>query len=514
MTTTTVMTTTVTMADGPGRQPGAPMSDRPTVYQPIAGKPASARGTRVPARVQIMGWLVLVMTAGLATVVLLVAEFEYRAIDRRVNSGLEQDVEEFRRVAQMGRDPATDQLLTDPYQLFERHLAGQYPDRAEVLLGVVTEAGGLKTVRQSDQGLDHVAFDDALLREIVNPPQATGTVQTEGGELRWLRVDVLPPSGSGQPQAWFVSGYFVDVAKADANDTVRTLLAISAVALVLAAGVSWVVAGQILAPVNTVRRAAAELTEQDLTHRIPVHGRDDIAALAEQFNAMLDRLESAFATRRQFLDDAGHELRTPITIIRGHLEVMGDDPAERAEVVRLCTDELDRMARIVDDLLLLAKAEQPDFLRPEWTSVPELTSDIDAKVRAIAPRSWVLESLGEGEVWIDGQRVTQAVVQLAQNAVQHTKDGAVIRIGSAVHNGSVSFWVTDTGPGVSHEDAPRIFDRFVRGASGARDGSGAGLGLAIVKAIAEAHHGQARVVSQPGQGATFGLELPAGGARG
>ncbi|MEU6647473.1 ATP-binding protein [Saccharomonospora sp. NPDC046836] len=485
------------------------MTTATTVELRPAG-PVPASGTRVPARVQIMGWLVLVMAAGLATVILLVSEFEHRAIDRRVNSGLEQEAAEFRLLASRGHDPATNQPLTDPYELFVRHLSGQYPQRAEVLLGVVAEGTTLRSVDQRDRALSDVRLDDTLLRGIVSAPEATGTVQTPGGELRWLRVDVLPPTGGSTPQAWFVSGFFMDVATADVDDTIRTLVAISAVALVLGAGVSWVVAGQILAPVNTVRRAAAALTEQDLTHRIPVHGRDDIAALAEQFNAMLDRLESAFATRRQFLDDAGHELRTPITIIRGHLEVMGDDPAERAEVVRLCTDELDRMARIVDDLLLLAKAEQPDFLRPEWTSVPELTSDVDAKARAIAPRMWQLEAVGEGEVFVDPQRVTQAVLQLAQNAVQHTTDGAVIRLGSAVHADSVSFWVTDSGPGVPSSDAARIFDRFVRGAAGARDGTGAGLGLAIVKAIAEAHYGQARVLSVPGRGATFGIEIPSG----
>ncbi|PXY19508.1 sensor histidine kinase [Prauserella muralis] len=467
-----------------------------------AEQPAG-RGTRVPARVRIMGWLVLVMTGGLATVVLLVATFEYRAIERRVNSGLEQDAGEFRRFAGFGAGPAA--------ALFDQHLRSQYPDRAEVMLGITPEGPGYRSLRQGDQALAHVPLGDALLRAIVTSPATTGTVDTEGGELRWLRVDVLPETGGTQPSGWFVSGYFLDEVRADAAATVRTLVVISAIALVLAAGVSWLVAGQILAPVNTVRRTAARLTEHDLTHRIPVHGRDDIAALARQFNAMLDRLESAFATRRQFLDDAGHELRTPITIIRGHLEVMGDDPAERAEVVRLCTDELDRMARIVDDLLLLAKAEQPDFLRPEWTSVPELTSDIDAKVRALAPREWLLELVGEGEAWLDGQRVTQAMVQLAQNAVQHTAEGAPIRIGSVFSDGTVSFWVTDSGPGVSTEDIERIFGRFVRGEAGARDGAGAGLGLAIVKAIAEAHHGTVRVLSEPGQGATFGLELPARG---
>ncbi|TWH20068.1 sensor histidine kinase [Prauserella rugosa] len=472
------------------------------------------RGTRIPARVQIMGWLVLVMTAGLATVVLLVAEFEYRAIDERVNSGLAQDAQEFRRFADAGTDPATGQAVADPYDLFFRHLSSQYPDRAEIMLGIEeTAGGGLDAVQQSDEALRDVTFDDPLLRRIVEAPRTTGTVETPAGELRWLRVDVLPREGGSEPNAWFVSGYVIDEARSDAADTVRTLVIISAIALVLAAGVSWVVAGQILAPVNTVRKAAARLTEADLTRRIRVEGRDDVAALADQFNAMLDRLERAFATRRQFLDDAGHELRTPITIVRGHLELMGDDPAERAEVVRLCTDELDRMARIVDDLLLLAKAEQPDFVRPEWTSVPELTSDIDAKVRAIAPRSWTLEAIGEGEAYVDAQRVTQAVVQLAQNAVQHTEDGASIRIGSSVDERSVSFWVTDTGPGLAPGDEERIFDRFVRGEAGARGGTGAGLGLAIVKAIAVAHHGDVRVLSAPGHGATFGFELPLRGGQ-
>lgn len=466
------------------------------------------RGTRIPARLQITGWLAAVMAAGMATVVLLVAEFEYRAIDDRVNAALSQDAEEFRRFAEAGLDPATGRAVTDPGDLFYRHLSSQYPDDAEIMLGVQDTATGIESIRQADETFQDVRLPDGLLRDIVSRGQVTGTVTTPAGELRWLRVDVLPREGGTEADAWFVSGYFVDELRTEAGTTVRTLIVVSAVALVLAAGVSWLVAGQILAPVNTVRKAAGRLTEADLTRRIRIEGRDDVAALAEQFNAMLDRLEQAFDTRRQFLDDAGHELRTPITIVRGNLELMGDDPAERAEVVRLCTDELDRMARIVDDLLLLAKAEQPDFAHPEWTSVPELTSDIDAKVRAIAPRAWTLETVGEGEARVDSQRVTQAMVQLAQNAVQHTTVGATIRIGSAVGPQSVSFWVTDTGPGLAAGDEVRIFDRFVRGGAGARDGTGAGLGLAIVKAIADAHHGRVRVMSTPGEGATFGFELP------
>lgn len=467
---------------------------------------AEPRGTRVPARVRIMGWLALVMTAGLATVVLLVAEFEYTAVDNRVNRALEKDAEEFQLFA-------SSSATQDPATLFHRHLSTQYTHDGEVLLGLVETGPNLDVIKQVDQSVASIPVDQALLREIVAGQANTGSVDTQGGELRWVRVAVLPhdpgqPQGAVQPPAWFVTGYFVQPLRTVADDSVRTLIGVSGLALALAAGVSWLVAGQILAPVRSVRLAAAELTEDDLTHRIPVHGRDDIAALAEQFNAMLDRLEIAFGTRRQFLDDAGHELRTPITIIRGHLEVMGDDPAERAEVVRLCTDELDRMARIVDDLLVLAKAEQPDFLHPELVSVPDLTSDIEAKARAIADRKWVLEAMGEGEAWVDPQRVTQAVLQLAQNAAQHTADGDTIRIGSSMTEGSVSFWVTDHGPGVSPEDASRIFERFARGAAGASRRAGAGLGLAIVKAIAEAHHGEVRLLSARGTATTFGIELP------
>lgn len=293
-----------------------------------------------------------------------------------------------------------------------------------------------------------------------------------------------------------------------ADKTFWTLLALSGVALLMTTGIGWAVAGRILAPVRLVRTTAAELTEQDLTRRIPVEGRDDIAALAETFNAMLDRLERAFAAQRVFVDDAGHELRTPITIVRGHLELMGDDPADREETVRLVTDELDRMSRIVEDLLLLAGAERPDFVRPEPVQLAELTADVFVKVRTLGDREWQLDGVADLEVRLDEQRMTQAMVQLAQNAVQHTVPGQRIRIGSRAEADRVELYVADHGPGIPPEDAEVIFERFRRGTSrrGTRT-SGAGLGLAIVRAIAEGHHGRVELRRTEGGGATFVLTL-------
>lgn len=287
----------------------------------------------------------------------------------------------------------------------------------------------------------------------------------------------------------------------------RVLLAISGVALLMTTGIAWVVAGRILKPVRLVRTTAAQLTEQDLTRRIPVHGHDDVAALAETFNAMLDRLERAFATQRRFVDDAGHELRTPITIVRGHLELMGDDPAEREETVRLVTDELDRMSRIVEDLLLLAKAERPDFVTPEPVQLAELTADVFVKARTLGEREWVLDGVADREVHLDPQRITQAMVQLAQNAVQHTTAGQRVRIGPAPTVGGSSC----TSPTRTRRPAAGrevIFERFRRGTArrGVR-GTGAGLGLSIVRAIAEGHGGRVDLRTTAGGGATFVLTL-------
>ncbi len=243
--------------------------------------------------------------------------------------------------------------------------------------------------------------------------------------------------------------------------------------------------------------------------RLPALGpQSEVTTLARAFNDMLDRLETAFMGQRRFVDDAGHELKTPITIVRGHLELLSDDPEDKRETVALVTDELDRMSRIVNDLLLLAKAEQPNFLRPEPVDVESLTRELHDKLAAIAPRDWRVESIGKGLILADRQRLTQAVVQLAENATKQTDEGQVVALGTFVADGEARIWVRDTGAGIPSEDQARIFGRFSRGSSGRRT-EGAGLGLSIVDAIARAHGGRVELASSPGQGATFTVIVPA-----
>jgi signal transduction histidine kinase len=166
------------------------------------------------------------------------------------------------------------------------------------------------------------------------------------------------------------------------------------------------------------------------------------------------------------------------------------------------------MSRFVEDLLLLAKAEQSDFLQLETVDIGALTEELFAKAKALGNRNWELDAAGKGRIVADRQRITQVIMNLAQNAVQHTNSEDSIAIGSAISRSYVRFWVRDTGEGISPIDRQRIFDRFARAANSRRRSEGAGLGLSIVRAIAEAHGGKVYVNSQLGSGSTFAVVLP------
>lgn len=477
---------------------------RPTADTSRRGR--RSRRVVVPARVRIMAWLLLLLVVALATVVVVTRNLLVSESQADATAALFQEAEEFRQFAAAGVDQETGAPYENGEDLLTRHLSRQYLDDDEIVLGITVDG---RVIPQ--RGREAIALADRAdrIRQIVDNPATSDVLATRDGNLRWTKVPIL--DDAGELDGTFVVAYAIDAETREVDRLVRTLVLVSVIGLAVAGVASWVVSGQILAPVNLVRRTAERISHEDLTQRIEVAGRDDIAALAEQFNGMLDRLEQAFGTQRRFLDDASHELRTPITIIRGNLEfVEHDDPRERAEVVRLCLDELDRMSRIVEDLLLLAKAERPDFVHPEVVGLVDLTSDIDAKLRALGDRHWELEAIAEGDGLLDAQRVTQAVIQLAHNAVGHTAAGDTIRLGSARTASEVCFWVADTGVGVRPEDGAAIFHRFSRGSTGGARGNrtGAGLGLTIVTAIAEAHHGHVELHSVPGEGATFALHLP------
>lgn len=493
----------------PPPQPPSPAADSAPLPPAGAARIPRLRGSGLPARWKITAWIMLTTFVLLVVVLVTARNLLLRDVNTRANADIAQEADEFRTFADEGVDPTTTQPFTSVDRLLETYLLRQSPIEGEVMVGVVDgrRLGGIRGNLPAA-----VAADPDLFAATTVPGRTAGVIASPAGEMRWGRVDVE----SGSSRGSFVVAAFTEVGRAGVDRTMRTVTAVSLAGLALTTGIAYLVAGRILLPVRTVRAVAAEIGETDLTARVPVQGRDDIAALAQTFNDMLDRLEHAYTTQRQFVDDAGHELRTPITVVRGHLELLSDEPEERRRTLALVDSELARMGRLVSDLLMLAKAEQPDFVVRRPVDIAQTMLDIESKVQPLGDRRWHLMEVAEGTAWIDAQRVTQAMLQLAANAVAHTAEGTTVQLGSRFSGAeprTLSLWISDQGPGVEPQDAPVIFDRFRRGrpadSSGTDRRAGAGLGLAIVRAIADAHHGSAWVRSVPGDGATFGLDLPA-----
>jgi signal transduction histidine kinase len=356
---------------------------------------------------------------------------------------------------------------------------------------------------------------------------ASGQYESAAGEVRYLAI---PLTLRGHPgRGVIVAAYFIDQERAAAETAARLMAGAGAVTGLLAAAAAWALAGRILRPVRDVALTAQAITETDLSARIPVvprpGRRDEVGELGEAVNAMLDRIEEGSLAQRRFVDDAGHELRTPITIMRGHLDVVDTtDPDDVRSTLELVDDELGRMNRIVSDLLVLAKAGQPQFVRPEPTDVAALLSETVAKARWLAEREWSVTGLHTGagsnlRADLDAQRIIQALLVLADNAARHTSDGDQIVFGAQTTTDAqgplLRLWVADTGTGVAEHDRDRIFERFARGSDNRRS-DGAGLGLTIAATIAAAHDGRLELSAgigaggpeHTGPGATFTLILP------
>jgi two-component system, OmpR family, sensor kinase len=464
------------------------------------------RRARLPAlgvRTRILlGFTALLALATVASV-LVARQIEVAQIDRRISDALAQESRELRRLA-AGRDPATGRAFDgDVRRIFDVYLSRNSPSRNEALLTFVDGKPYRRSAPVGGYRLDRDPELVARWSALIDTDR--GRVNgTPAGDVEYLAVPFLD---GDRTAGVFVVAVFRE---GEERELGAVTLATGGVGLaILLAGsiLAWRLADRILRPVRLVTRTARTISETDLERRIPVEGRDEVAELALTFNEMLGRLEQAFSTQRRFLDDAGHELRTPITIVRGHLEVMGDDPAEQRETVALVTDELDRMARLVDDLLTLAHAERLDFLDRESVALAALTDELLSKARGLGDRAWTLDARAEGVALADRHRLTQGVMQLAENAVRHTSPGDVIGLGTAASESEVRLWVRDTGPGVPTGEEQRVFERFARG-RGMPRGESSGLGLSIVRAIAEAHGGRVELRSTPGEGATFAIVLP------
>jgi two-component system OmpR family sensor kinase len=426
---------------------------------------------------------------------------ESARIERQVSEQIGQEIAEFRSLR---RDPRTGEEFDDVRRVLTVFLTRNVPDDDELLVGYIRGEQALATRnRYGQEVLDEPAYRTAL----ADLAEAGGTRVIESPTFGETWMTVVPVTNAQGAGALVIVNFLRDEHE-ELHGTLRTYALIALLSLGLISTIAAFQSGRLLAPLRTLESTAREITATDLSRRIPERGNDDITALTRTINGMLERLDAGFAAQRQFLDDAGHELRTPLTVLRGHLELLDHgDPTELAQTRELLLDEVDRMARLVGDLILLAKSRRPDFLVLGEVDLATLTQSVLAKATALGEREWRLDRVARGRAVLDEQRVTQALLQLADNAVKHTDPGAVIAVGSAVEDGRVRLWVRDSGDGIAPEDRGAVLERF--GRSQVRPGDGGfGLGLSIVSAIADAHGGDVRITDAEPHGAHVEISLP------
>jgi signal transduction histidine kinase len=291
------------------------------------------------------------------------------------------------------------------------------------------------------------------------------------------------------------------------------VLAASVAALLLGGLLTWTM----IRPLRQLTQAAEAISEGDLVQRVNVQAGDEIGDLAAAFNQMSDRLARAERLRRQMTADIAHELRTPLSVIQGNVEALQDGvfplTADSLEPIRAKTNLLTRLVEDLRQLTLAETGQLPlDKTQTDLAALAERTlADFQA---AAASKQISLQTSSAPDlplVAVDPQRIEQVLVNLLSNALRHTPVGGRIEVDVGVENGRVRLTISDTGPGLSAEEAANVFERFYRvdqGRTREENGGGSGLGLAVARSIVEAHGGQIGVDSTPGQGAAFWFTLP------
>ncbi|MCJ2193307.1 HAMP domain-containing histidine kinase [Kaistella montana] len=465
------------------------------------------RWRRLPVRARLTLLLATVLGIALAVSGVTAYRFLRVGLHEQVDESLERSVEQVQLLASTGVVPETGEPVDEAEELIRVAMVRVGTLDNEGMLGL---GEGRATLGASDAVELRLERDPELvawgLERVRSESVIIDDVQTETALYR----AVVVPVGGRTPDdvGALLLAFDMDAEAQRLKSIFQGYLAVAALSTLLSILLGVPLLRGVFAPLEALRDTVAEVSEHDLDRRVAVAGEDDVAALGHSFNAMLDRLQASFASQRRLLDDIGHEMRTPLTIVQGHLEVMDpDDPQDVRGSTRLAQDELERMGRLVSDLVTLASAERPDFLRPAPTDVGDLTAAVVDQARGLGDRQWRLEGVAETVAVLDAQRLTQAWLQLASNAVRYSAPGSTVGLGSEIVGDTLRMWVRDEGVGVRPEDREVIFQRFRRGAHGRR-ADGSGLGLSIVASIVEGHGGHVRLDSIPETGSMFTMEIP------
>jgi two-component system OmpR family sensor kinase len=349
-----------------------------------------------------------------------------------------------------------------------------------------------------------------VIREsLLHPPRSTRTLNLSVGSTPYLAL-ASPIVEGGKVHGVVIAVGSLSRLQSETGQVALLAAAEAAVALVVALLSAYLILRRVLRTVGALTQTAVEASSGDLTRRVGYRGADDeVGRMAAAFDELLGRISATVAAQRALLSDVSHQLRTPLTVAKGHLEVLRRggalDPSEVAETTTVVVEELDQMSAMVDQLLLLGHSLEPDFIQRELVDLRSFMADLATAARVLAPRHWVLDPVPDAVLVVDPAKLRGALLNLLDNAVKATVEGDTITLGASCGPG-VRLSVTDTGSGIDSELQEAVFDRFRRG--GDRGQRGAGLGLAIVKAVVEGHGGHVELSSAPGRGTAVALVLP------
>ena len=457
-------------------------------------------GSRVALAVTTAVVIGVALVAGLSFVLF------SRQLARERDLTLQREAQAFAVLITSSAGEETDEVTLEA----TRYLTAREPGTGPVL--VMQQAGKGPMANPSSTPL----VQDAKNLRLLDPAQAKrfmGLVQAGGEEFRVAVVPVADPLSRRT-----VAVVEAALPTAPLQHTAAGLLRVLIIAGLLVALVGVLLSRELarsaLQPLHQAARAAREITPSSLSRRVPYEGpADDVGLLVAALNSMLGRLDKAFAEQRRFVADASHELRTPITIVRGHLDVMraeGGLTQDQEDTMVLASDELQRMTNLVGDLLSLARLEGggPPPFGP--IDLGEVVEEAVVLGQGLGPRRLSFNHGGPLPVCGSRDLLLQALLNLLSNAVRYTRENGRITVACGRRGHEAWVNVGDDGAGIPEADLERIFDRFYRGSSRSRpqDGGGSGLGLAIARRLVELHGGRLNARNGPQGGAEFELELP------
>ncbi len=469
------------------RDPRPPGADRPGRRSAMSRRPGTA--TRLAALFAV------ILAAVLAGSLLALLHTTNAGMQQIAVRQLDAELVSFQQAA-AGR-PATESL---------RDFATAYLHSHAVADGDLVEIAAPKSWAVANAGGGAVANAPVIVALAASIP-ARSQLHAVGVRGRQLEVLTAPIRIENATAGLFLATVDTTALKPAGDTADRVALLVGAIALIAGVASAYLVLRRLLRRIGHIAEAADRIGRDHITDRLGDQGTtDEVDQLAHSFDAMLDRIEGAVQAQHELLSDVSHQLRTPLTVARGHLELLGraghGDPAV-SETVDTAVTELDRMAALVDRLLTLGRAREPVRYDVHDVDLRAFMGDLHRDGALLAPRRWELGPVPDAVVRFDETEVRGALLNLLENAVHATSPDDTIRLSATLDGQFLSLVVEDSGPGIPPAERVRVLDRFARRSST----KGSGLGLAIVRAVCEAHGGSVTIAESDLGGASVQMRI-------